>query len=126
MNMDLVIFGLGVVVTIIGCGLGLIWSVVREESKSQAEQLALKADKEALAEVENRAIIAIHELKLAWRNDLSEIKTNTAKMVEVLESRHNTQLEAVSRSLGVQIEKSETNITSKINLMMELVKAKVR
>lgn len=124
-DVELVTFGLGVVVAGLGAGTGLIWSMVREESKLQAENLALKADKETLAEVEARAIAAIQELKQTCHSDLADIKASTAKMVDRLDERYGTGLKGVSESLTVQIDKSEKNIMARIELMMELVKAKV-
>ena len=79
---------------------GVVWKMLREESKQHSENIKLKADKEKLKDAEDR-----------WE-----------KMYERQERIHDKDKEDMKKDFLQRIDSMENNIMSQIGLMMELIK----
>ncbi len=85
---------------------GVIWKILREESKLQAEKIEMKASTER-----------IHEIEQRWKEDLENVRTSNEKLINKLEIRHDREIEQLASRLSMQIQTSEQNILRQMQLM---------
>lgn len=78
---------------------GVVWKMLREESKQHAENIKLKADKDKLTEAENR-----------WE-----------KMYDRQERQHEKDKEDMKKDFMQRIDTMENNIMGRIDLLMKLM-----
>jgi uncharacterized membrane protein len=110
---ETVVWVLTAVVGLVSVLSGIIWNMLREESKGHAEAIKKKADKERLVESESR-----------WSDDLSRISDDNKELISRIESRHERDLTQMEDRLSSQIRNSEANILSQLTLMMQYSKHK--
>jgi hypothetical protein len=110
-NVETLVWVLTGAVTIIASLSGIIWSMVRNEAKEQAEQIRGKADNDRLQEAEAR-----------WAQELNAVKEDGEKMINKLESRHDREMQQMAERLGEQIRTTETNILTQIRIMFEALR----
>lgn len=89
---------------------GIVFNMLREESKSHADQINKKADADDLVRIESR-----------WQGELNAVRDNGEKMVAKLEARHERDLEKLSERLTDQIRNMETNILSQLRLTLQVI-----
>jgi flagellar biosynthesis/type III secretory pathway M-ring protein FliF/YscJ len=92
---------------------GVIWKMLRDETKEHSEAIKKKADKDRLIESETR-----------WSDDLSRISDDNKELISRIESRHERDLTQMEDRLSSQIRNSEANILSQLTLMMQYSKHK--
>lgn len=92
---------------------GVIWKMLRDETKEHAEAIKKKADKDRLVESETR-----------WSDDLSRISEDNKELISRIESRHERDLTQMEDRLSSQIRNSEANILQQLTLMMQFAKHK--
>jgi hypothetical protein len=97
--------------TFIFAVVGIIWKLLRDESKNHAEQIKDKADASRVQEMETR-----------WHMELCEAKADTEKLVNKLEAKHDREIEQLSARLTDQIKSTEANILMQLKLMIEMVR----
>jgi len=81
---------------------GVVWKMLRDESKEHAENIKLKADKEKLKEAEDR-----------WNREF-----------ERQDRRHDKEVEAMEKRLSDRMDSMENNIMGQMKMIMELIKEK--
>jgi len=108
---DTLVWVLTGVVTLVGSLSGIIWKLVRDEAKGQAEILKEKADNDRVTELEHR-----------FQAEISEAKADTEKLVNKLEAKHDKEIDQLSARLTDQIRSTETNILTQLRLMIEMVR----
>lgn len=90
---------------------GIIWKLVRDEAKNQADQIKEKADADDVQALE-------HRLQL----EITTAKAETEKLVNKLEAKHDKEIDQLSARLTDQIKSTETNILMQLKLMIEMVR----
>lgn len=81
---------------------GVVWQLLRAESKEHARQIELKANADRLTELDNR-----------FEKDMKTMAENNEKLIEKLELRQQRDIEAVSSGFREQI----TGIKDQIRTM---------
>jgi len=90
---------------------GVVWKLLRDESKGHAEAIKEKADATRMTEMEHRL-----------QSEIAEAKADTEKLVNKLEAKHDKEIEQLSARLTDQIRSTETNILAQLKLMIEMVR----
>ena len=112
-SIETLVWILSAVVGIVSILSGVIWNMLREESKGHSEAIKKKADKDRLAESETR-----------WSDDLNRISDDNKELISRIESRHERDLTQMEDRLSSQIRNSEANILQQLTLMMQFAKHK--
>lgn len=108
---------LSVAMTIISILGGVVWNMLRQESKEQAELIkeqseliSKKVDTQHIKDVESR-----------WSAELTAVRDSSDKVIEKLSQRHDRELDQLSTRLSEQIRTTETNILTQIRLMIQVI-----
>ena len=112
-TIETLVWVLSGVVPLICILIGVIWKMLRDESKEHTENIKKKADKERLVESEIR-----------WSEDLKSISEDNKELISRIESRHERDLTQMEDRLSSQIRNSEANILQQLTLMMQFAKHK--
>lgn len=111
-NVETLVWVLTGAMTLMGTMGGIIWKLVRDEAKEQASQIRNKLDIDRLTAAEDR-----------WKQEIEEVKTNSEKLVNKLEVRHDKEMEQMAHRLGEQIRNTENNILTQIRLMIQVLQS---
>ena len=97
--------------TIISILCGVLWSMTREEQRIVSEELKKKADN-----------VRIHDLEIRWKEDLTQAREGSEKLINKLEERHVREIDALAGRLADQIKNTEVAILAQIRLMVDVMK----
>lgn len=109
-NIEITVWILTGVVSLIAILVGVIWKLIRQEAREQAEAIKRKADTERVLEVEKR-----------WEQQLTSVKVDNDKLLTKLETRHDKEMDQLSQRLSEAIHNSEANILAQIKLMIHMI-----
>lgn len=99
------VFGLaGTLVTV-------VWALLREEAKNQAELIKSKADQVRLSDAE-----------LRWKEDVQRMREENEKMSNKLEERHLREITQMETRLTTKMESLERTVLSSNNGTNELIR----
>lgn len=101
---------LGIAMTVISVLGGIVWSMLRKEAESHAEQISKKVDIDHLKESEDR-----------WKSELVQVKENNERLIDKLERRHDREISELGHRLSEAIRTSETNILSQLQMMLRML-----
>jgi hypothetical protein len=110
-NETVVLWIAGGLFTFITMLVGVVWKLLRDESKGHAEAIKDKADTDRMNDMERRL-----------QFEIAEAKADTEKLVNKLEAKHDKEIEQLSARLTDQIRSTETNILAQLKLMIEMVR----
>ncbi len=113
MGIDVLLWGLGGLATLIAILSGALWKITREEKKEHGELIRQKADNDQVTNLEARLT-----------SELASVRDGNEKLINKLEARHDKEIEQLASRLGESIRNSETNILTQIRLMIDVLKAK--
>jgi hypothetical protein len=108
---------LSLAMTIIAALGGIVWNMLRQESKEQSELIkeqydliGTKVDMQHVKDVEQR-----------WKSELTVVRESSDKVIEKLSQRHDRELDQLSTRLSEQMRTVETNILTQIRLMVQVL-----
>ena len=90
---------------------GVIWKMIRDETKEHATKLEKKADTERLKESEQR-----------WNTELSALRNDNKELITRIESRHEREINLIEARLSQKMETLETNMMAQLKLIMEILR----
>lgn len=115
MSQELWLQGLSGILALLGSLVIVVWSMLRAESKAQAESIAelarTKADTERMFEAEHRL-----------DREIQSAKNENTRILDKLESRMDRDLRAVEVRFLERVDSLESNLTRQNDMIIELIK----
>jgi hypothetical protein len=112
-SIEVLVAILGGALTVISVLGGVVWNMLREESKEHSELISKKADADR-----------VHEIEARWQAELTSVKEGNERLIDKLSQRHDRELDQLSTRLSEQIRNTEANILTQIRLMVQVLEKK--
>lgn len=111
MQIEVVVWVLGGVMSVVSMLVATLWQMTRAEQKAQDEAIAKKADLHKVEEGERR-----------WEKEVDRLRFEHEKVISRVEGRFEKELESMEGRLCTKIESMEENLIRQIGLVMEILK----
>lgn len=92
---------------------GVLWSLLRNESREHALELQKKATNERLSEIE-----------LRLQKEVSQVDNNTKELIKEMKNAQIRDLDNLLHRLSDQLKNTESNVMSKVDLMIAAMSAR--
>lgn len=87
--------------------------MLRDEAKDHHERIEKKASSDRLTEVESR-----------WQNDLNTLRQTNKELMNETRARHDKELDQMGVRFSEQLKTMESNILTRLELMIATVNAR--
>ena len=109
-NVEILVYILGGLITLLGVVSTTVWNMIRAETKEQAELIKKKADSDRLKDSETR-----------FSRELEVLKSDNEKLIAKIEQRHEKDLDSMEKRLSNKMETLEANLMRQMQLITELL-----
>ena len=99
--------------TVLGTVIAVVWSLLREESKSHSEAISKKADQKNLTDAEQR-----------WTSEVDRLREENNRLIDKVDERYQRELEQMEVRLSTKIETMEVSVMRQMNLILEILRGK--
>ncbi len=110
-SVEIWLWALSGIFAVAGTLITVVWALLREEAKAQAELIKSKADQVRLSDAETR-----------WKEDHNRMREDNEKMRDKLEERHLREITQMETRLTTKMESLERTVLSSNNSTNELIR----
>jgi uncharacterized membrane protein YhiD involved in acid resistance len=111
LNVEIWLWALSGIFAVAGTLVTVVWALLREEAKAQAELIKSKADQVRLSDAETR-----------WKEDHNRMREDNEKMRDKLEERHLREITQMETRLTTEMRELQKTVVSSNNSTNELIR----
>ena len=111
MPIEVVTWLIGVALGIVTILVGTLWKITRDEKSTQDEAIKLKADEKRVDQMEARI-----------NNDITYSREHHQMLLDKSEARVDREMASMENRLKDSISRSEANILTHMNLILEVIR----